>query len=36
MIAAVDIQRLDGDELGRIVRQEGGGDAHVVDADEAY
>src|SRR5262249_24634768 len=35
VVAAVDIERLSGDQLGRVVREEGGGDADVVDADQA-
>jgi len=35
VVAAVDVKRLAGDEACRIVRQERGGDADVVDADEA-
>src|SRR5262249_61290869 len=35
MVAAVDVKRFAGDEAGGVVREEGGGDAHVLDADEA-
>src|SRR5215475_10562551 len=35
VLAAVDIKRLAGDQARRVVRQERGGDAHIVDADEA-
>ena len=35
VIAAVDIERFAGDQPRRVVRQEGGGDADVVDADQA-
>jgi hypothetical protein len=34
-VAVVDVQRFAGDEPGGVVRQEGGSDAHVVDADQA-
>src|SRR5262245_48978892 len=35
VVPPVDIERFAGDEAGGIVRQEGGGDADVVDADQA-
>ena len=35
MVAAVNVKRFAGDEAGCIVREEGGSDAHVLDADEA-
>ena len=35
VVAAVDVKRLAGDEPGRVVGQEGGGDTHVVDAHQA-
>ena len=35
MIAPVDIQRFPGDEAGRVVRQEGGSRADILDADQA-
>ena len=34
VVTAVDIERLAGDELRRVMREERGGDTHVVDADE--
>lgn len=34
VIPAVDVQGLSRDQAGRIMRKEGGGNAHVVDADE--
>jgi hypothetical protein len=34
VIAAVDIKRLAGNELGRVVSEEGGGDADIIDANE--
>jgi hypothetical protein len=34
VVAAVDVERFAGDEARRVVRQEGGGDADIVDADE--
>src|SRR5262249_34252389 len=35
VVAAVDVHRLAGDQLGDVERQEGGGGADVVDADQA-
>src|SRR5262245_28504569 len=35
MVAAVDVKRFPGDEAGGVVGEEAGGDAHVLDADEA-
>src|SRR5262249_59985024 len=35
VVATVNVKRLAGDEAGRVVREEGGGGAHVLDADEA-
>src|SRR5262245_40762297 len=35
VVATVNVKRLAGDEAGRVVREEGGGDAHVLDTDEA-
>src|SRR5262249_25586487 len=35
MVAAVDVKGFAGDEAGGVVGEEGGGDAHILDADEA-
>src|SRR5262249_19846808 len=35
VVATVNVKRLAGDEAGCVVREEGGGNAHVLDADEA-
>src|SRR6187455_98781 len=35
VIATVDVQRFTGDKAGRVVRQEGRGRSHVLDADQA-
>jgi hypothetical protein len=35
VVAAVDVERLAGDETRSVVCQEGGGDADILDADEA-